>query len=366
MKIRAALAGRAAEPFRLADLTLDDPRDDEVLVRVVATGICHTDLAVRDQHIATPLPIVLGHEGAGIVERVGARVGKVAVGDHVVLSLGACGVCEKCRSGLPTYCVHHVALNFGGARLDGSTCLHHGMYEVHSHFFCQSSFATRAIAPASSVVKVPKGVPLEFLGPFACGIMTGAGAVMNTLRPVPGSTLAVFGTGAVGLAAIMAARVAGCAAIVAVDIKDSRLDLARELGATHTVNGSKEDAVARIRAITEGGVHGAVESTGVTRVMTQAVDALAENGVCVITGAPPAGSRFDIDLWHLLRGRVVRGSVMGDAVPDVFIPRLVELFRQGRFPADRMMKVYELEQINQAAEDALSGATVKALLRMPH
>ncbi|MFD2612308.1 NAD(P)-dependent alcohol dehydrogenase [Paenibacillus gansuensis] len=365
MQIKAAVAREKGQKLSLENLQIDEPRENEVLVRIVAAGICHTDLSVRDQHVPVPLPVVLGHEGSGIVEKIGSRVTKVKPGDKVVLSLGSDGECEKCKAGLPSYCEHHNEYNFAGSRLDGSVSLHHHDEDIHSHFFSQSSFATYSIADESGVVKVEDDAPIEYLGPFACGIMTGAGSIMNTLRPEPGTSIVVFGAGAVGLSAIMAAKVVGCTTIIAVDLKENRLELAKNVGATHVINPSKENMVERVKELTNGkGAHYAFESTGIPHVMSDSFDILAENGSSYITGVTPLGTKLDLDIWGLIKGRSIRGGVMGDAVPSTFIPRLVELFQQGRFPVDKMMRFYRLDEINQAIEDVESGTTVKAVLRM--
>ena len=234
MKVTAAVVHEEAQPFSVEDLELEEPRADEVLVRVVATGICHTDVIVRDQWYPVPLPAVLGHEGAGVVERVGEGVSKVQPGDHVVLSFASCGECTNCLSGWPTYCLNFYDQNFGGSRPDGSNALSKDGDAVHGRFFGQSSFASYSVAAERSVVKVREDAPLELLGPLGCGVQSGAGGVLNILRPTPGTSIAVFGTGAVGMSAIMAASIAGCTIIISIDVKASRMELARELGATHT------------------------------------------------------------------------------------------------------------------------------------
>ncbi len=224
-------------PFQIETLTVDQPRADEVLVRIVATGMCHTDIVIRDQVYPVPLPIVLGHEGAGIIERVGSAVRKVIPGDHVVLSFMSCGHCTRCAMGQPAYCERGHPLCFGGTREDGSTASRDSRSEpVHDHFFGQSSFGTYALANERTVVKVPKDLPLERLGPLGCGIQTGAGSVMNALKIGTGASFTAFGSGSVGLSAVMAARIVGATTIIAVDVVASRLALAKELGATHTVN----------------------------------------------------------------------------------------------------------------------------------
>jgi aryl-alcohol dehydrogenase len=365
MQITAAVATGKSEPFVVQTLELDEPRPDEVLVRVVATGVCHTDLVVRDQYYPTPLPAVLGHEGAGIIERVGERVSRVQPGDHVVMSYLTCGACPACREGQPGQCPDLFALNFGGARADRSQALRQDGHVVSSHFFGQSSFGTYALANERNVVKVPPDVPLDILGPLGCGIQTGAGGVMNSLRPRAGTSIAVFGAGSVGLSAVMAARVVGCTTIIAIDTKPNRLELAQELGATHVVNAAETNAVEAVQSITGGGANYSLETTAAPTVFRQAVDALQVRGVCGLIGAAPLGTEATFDMNTILFGRTITGIIEGDSVPEVFIPRLIELYRQRRFPFDRLIRFYALDEINQAAEDSLAGTTLKPVLRMP-
>jgi aryl-alcohol dehydrogenase len=364
--IKAAVVRHKGGPFRIETLSIETPRSDEVLVRIVATGMCHTDIVIRDQVYPVPLPIVLGHEGAGVVESVGTNVRKVAPGDHVVLSFMSCGHCARCVAGEPAYCAKGHPLCFGGAREDGTTAMRDGASaKVHDHFFGQSSFGTYALAHERSVVKVPKDVPLERLGPLGCGIQTGAGAVMNALKVGPGDSFVTFGAGSVGLSAVMASRIVGAAIIVAVDVIASRLDLAKELGATHVVNAKSEDVIATIQKITKGGADFALETTGRPEVVRQAVDALGTRGTCGIVGAAPIGTQASFDMGGLMSpGKAIRGIIQGDSVPELFIPQLIELHRQGRFPFDRLIKFYTLDEINQAAADSESGATIKPVLRM--
>ncbi|MFT4191712.1 MAG: NAD(P)-dependent alcohol dehydrogenase [Comamonas sp.] len=364
-EIIAAVARQPGADLSLEILALEAPRADEIRVRVVATGVCHTDLVARDQQLPVPLPVVLGHEGAGIVEQVGSAVTKVAVGDPVVMSFDSCGHCPSCQDHAQSYCHQFVPLNFFATRADGSSALSAADGErVHSHFFGQSSFATHAICHERNVVKVPADAPLELLGPLACGIQTGAGAVLNALRPQAGQSLVVFGVGSVGLSAVMAARLVGVGTIIAVDLHDSRLALARELGATHVINGGRGDAKDAILAITGYGVDFALDTTGSARIVRQAVESLAPRGTCGIVGA--SSQEVALDLTQLMSaGRSVRGIVEGESTPDVLIPRLIELHRQGRFPFDRLVKFYPFEQINQAIHDSERGETVKAIVRMP-
>ncbi|CAG9210970.1 Aryl-alcohol dehydrogenase [Paraburkholderia tropica] len=366
--VTAAVARGKGEPFTIQKARLRGPKDDEVLVRVVATGLCHTDLIVRDQYYPVPLPAVLGHEGAGVVEAVGPGVKNLQPGDHVVLTYGACGHCQPCAGGHGAYCSHFFGLNFGGADLEGHTAIEDEEGRpLHDHFFAQSSFASHALARENNAIKVSKDAPLELLGPLGCGIQTGAGAVINSLKVTPGSSFASFGAGAVGLSAVMAARVAGATTIIAVDIVPSRLELAKELGATHTINSREVDVVETIRAITGGGVNFALESTGIAPVLSSAIESLGTLGAIGVVGAPPLGTKAEFDINSLLlNGRTIRGIVEGDSVPQRFIPQLVELYQQGRFPFDKLVKFYPVEQINEAAEDSTRGVTLKPILRFSH
>jgi aryl-alcohol dehydrogenase len=363
--IRAAIAREAGKPLQFETASLEAPRDNEVLVRMVATGVCHTDMVIRDQQFKTPLPMILGHEGAGVIEQVGRNVTTVAVGDHVVMTYMYCGLCAPCATGHPAHCANMGPLNFGGGRMDGSSsaCCHDGS-ELHDHFFGQSSFATHAIASELNVVKVPKEVELELLGPLGCGIQTGAGAVLNAMKVHAGSSFAAFGTGAVGLAAIMAARVAGATRIIAVDVNPARLQLALELGATHTVNSRETDPVAEIRKITGGGADFTLECSGRAAVLRQAIDSVGLLGTCGIVGATPEGTEASFNVNDvMIPGRRIMGIVQGDVVSRTFIPELIELYRQGRFPFDRLVKFYPFDQVNQAMADSEAGITIKPILR---
>ncbi|MGF6572789.1 aryl-alcohol dehydrogenase [Paraburkholderia sp. GAS333] len=366
--ITAAVARAKGEPFSIQQARIRGPKADEVLVRVVATGLCHTDLIVRDQYYPVPLPSVLGHEGAGIVEEVGPAVKDLEPGDHVVLTYGACGHCNACNGGHGAYCKQFFGLNFGGGDLEGRSAIEDEEGRpLHDHFFAQSSFGSFALARENNAIKVPHDAPLELLGPLGCGIQTGAGAVINSLKVRPGSSFASLGAGAVGLSAVMAARVAGATTIIAVDVVPSRLALAKELGATHTVNSREVDMIEAIRQITDGGVDFALESTGRAEVLSQGIDALGSLGAMGVVGAPPLGTKAEFDINSLLLGgRTIRGIVEGDSVPQVFIPQLVQLYQQGRFPFDRLVRFYSIDQINQAADDSTSGVTLKPILRFAH
>ena len=353
VRIRAAVLREAGLPLKIESLELEGPREDEVLVRLAASGICHTDIDFCESGASGP--VVLGHEGAGVVERVGKFVRGVKTGDHVVLSYQSCGQCRPCRRGYPADCERFYEANFGFARLDGSNALQGS--GVRGHFFGQSSFATYAVATTRNLVKVPKTLPLELLAPLGCGIQTGAGTVMNSLAAKRGSSIAVFGTGAVGLAAVMAARIVGAQTIIAVDIKPRRLKLALQLGATHAINNRLVDLTRSISAITGGGVDSVVESTVDAQMHHLAISLLNPRGkVALLTG----GSGPD----HLPGGRKVLSVIQGDAVPQKFIPMLIRLYQRGAFPFDRLVKYYPFRQINRAIADAKRGSTIKPVLRI--
>jgi aryl-alcohol dehydrogenase len=363
MEIKAAVTFKKSDKFKIEQLDLSEPNDNEVLVRIVASGICHTDLAARDQHLPIPLPSVLGHEGAGVVEKVGKRVTKVKPGDHVALSWMSCGKCTSCKAGKDSYCVNFLPLTFSGARPDGTTTMRKGNQVIHGSFFGQSSFANYALATERNIVKVPKDIPLEILGPLGCGIMTGAGAVMNSLKASPGTSIAIFGVGPVGMSAVLAAVVCECAPIVAVDIHEGRLKVAKELGATHTVNASQGDTIKAIQDITGGGPNFTLECVGNPKVFRQTVDVLPILGVCGLVGVVAPGTEVVLDMDRIMNGRTVKGIIEGDAVPDRFIPKLIELYKQGRFPFDRMITFYSFGDIEKAVEDMEKGRVIKPIVR---
>ncbi len=366
MRITAAVTESKGAPFVLTDVEVGELHADEVLVKVAAAGICHTDLICRDQWYPVPLPAVLGHEGAGVVEQVGSSVRKVAPGDRVGMTFDSCGACPTCATGRPSYCYAFFEHNFGSSRPeDGSSALSREGELVHAHFFGQSSFATHAVASERNIVKLSHEIGLDIAAPFGCGIQTGAGGVLNSMRVPAGSSLAVFGTGTVGLAAVMAGALAGATTIVGVDVNPARLELARELGATHVLDARAGDPVEQITRITGSGADFSLETAGLPQVLRQAVDCLTPTGVCGVIGAPAFGTEVTLDVNTILTGgRVVRGIVEGDSVPDVFLPRLVALHQQGRFPVERLMTFYDFDEIDRAAHDAESGKTIKAVLRM--
>ena len=365
MQIRAAVVGKD-NAITIRPLELAGPGPHEVLVKIVAAGVCHTDLKCAGSNILVKArPVVLGHEGAGIVEAVGSAVTELKAGDHVVMTFAYCGTCRSCREAEPAYCYHQYPLNFSCARPDaGKSYLCDNGEDVHGDFFGQSSFATYAIGSERNVIKVPDDVPLEILGPLGCGIQTGAGAALNDLTVGPGDRFAVFGAGSLGLSAIMAARYAGAKTVIAVDRIKARLDLALELGADHAILATETDAVVDIMRLTGDGVDQSLDTTAVASVMRQAIDVLAPRGVCGFVTAPSDGSELAIPVRSMLLGKKVRGIVEGNSNPKLFIPFLIDLYKRGHFPFDRLIQFFNFDDIKDAFHAQHSGAAIKPVLRV--
>lgn len=352
----------APDKLELRSVAVGALQPAEVLVRMVGVGVCHTDLGLIHAP-ADQRPIVLGHEGSGVVEAVGSEVTGITIGDRVVLSYNYDGTCDNCRRGLPMHCRSFLPLNFSGTRLDGTTPLSDESGPVLGHFFGQSSWASYAVTTERNCVVVGKDLPLELLGPLGCGVQTGSGAVLNTLKPQEGSSIAIFAMGSVGLSALLAAKVAGCSTIIAVDIDDARLEVARELGATHLVNSRSEDAVEAIRAATGGaGTDYSVDCIGLPDAVRAALECLQSPGVCASVGFQGIPNEMVLDQGSLLFGRSLVGVIEGDAVPQDFIPRLLALYREGRFPFDQMVTTFPFEQISDAIDQVHRGEVTKAVL----
>ena len=365
MKITAAVATAAHTPFDIRELDLGAPQPDEVLVRIKGVGLCHTDLIARDQFIPLPLPAVLGHEGAGIVEAVGSEVRDIAPGDHVVMSFASCGHYPRCDEHLPSYCQSFPLLNYSGRRPDGSTPIHENGEEISGYFFGQSSFASHALAPRRNVVKVPSSAPLEILGPLGCGVQTGVGAIMRSLACDAGSSLAVFGGGTVGLSAVMGGRIQGCDPIIVIEPVASRRELAMELGATHVIDpNAHADIPAAIREIVPAGVDYAFESSGLPKVVGGAMASLGSHGMLGLVGVPPnPEDSLTINLAGAITfGHQIKGIIEGDSDLETFIPQMVTLFQEGRLPFDKLVSTFPLSQINEAVEAHHNGSAIKVVL----
>lgn len=366
MSITAAVLRTGEGPFELVEVELDGPGPGEVMVELVGTGFCHTDTGMRAPFRNTPFPVVLGHEGAGRVRQVGAGV-DLSVGQPVVLSFRHCGNCRSCHTGASSYCDTMMPLNFGLCREDGTTAFSLDGAPVGSHFFGQSSFATHTIADARSVVPVSDDDPLDLIGPLGCGVQTGAGAVLNNLRPWVGSSFAVLGSGSVGLSALLAAVHVGCDPIIAIDRLPSRLELARDLGATITFDASADGfdlTEALVQATGGRGVDRCFDNTGVGEVVAAAMHGLAVHGTLGTVAANEV-SIAEVSLRQLLPGRTLTGILEGDSMPQIFIPELLGLHRAGHFPFDELITHFPFEQINEAEAASNNGTVVKPVLLMP-
>ncbi len=365
MRIKAAVTHAKSEPFVIEEIEIAEPKADEILVKITSCGVCHTDAAVQHQFIPVPLPAVLGHEGCGIVAKVGANVKEFKVGDKVGISFGFCGECVNCRSGHPAGCLQLNAINFGGVMPGGDQPLSLVDGTKLSSFFGQSTFAEYAVVNEACAVKVEyDDVELALVGPMGCGIQTGAGAVLNVLRPKFGSSIAVFGCGTVGMSAIMAAKIAGCQKIIAVGGNAKSLELAKELGATHTINRREvADIPAEVHKITNGGANYAIDTSGNSDFVKKMLASTGYMGTGVILGAT-GDVTFNIQAELMGDFKSLLGVVEGDAIPKLFLPKLLEYYRAGQFPFDKLIKFYPFEKINEAFEESNAGVCIKAVLTM--
>lgn len=364
--IEAAVVSQPSGKFEIRTLEIEKPRSDEILVRIVACGICASDISMRDAHFPLPTPIVLGHEGVGVITEIGSNVEKFSVGQHVLLSRLSCGYCPQCMDGDRNFCRISVPLNLSGSRLDGTTGLFDQAGQVHGQFFGQSSFATYALAHEQNATLLPNDLDLKLAPVFACGVLTGAGTIISGIRPRAGSSIVVFGAGTVGLSAALASLVVGCTTIIVVDVVNERLDLALELGATHAVNAqSLNDVVAAVRQILPEGTDIALECTGKASVAEQAVSCLKPKGIAAMLGVGKLGQQASFDQTSMaFSGIAIQGFPTGTSEPDILVPILIDLYRQGRFPIDKIVSYYPFADIEVAVGEMSRGTTIKPVLLM--
>jgi Zn-dependent alcohol dehydrogenase len=364
--MKAAVLRAFNEPMKVEDIQVPDPQKDEVKVRITASGLCHTDISTFQGGLPAPLPVVLGHEGTGIVDSVGELVSDLKPGDKVLINaLVYDGTCPNCLRGPLGSCVKNGYFMFGGNMRDDRTRLHKGKEVIHS-YFCQSSFAEFALTHRDFVIKLPKDVDETRLAPLCCGGVSGIGAVINRAKVAPGSSVAVLGCGVVGIGAIMAAKVAGAAKIIAIDVLDAKLKLVARFGATDIVNSSKTNPVDAVREMTGGlGSDYAIEAIGKPETVSMALDMIDAGGTAVDVGVVPFGAKIPIDAIQLVGEKALMGSVIGTLKPQIDIPKYVALYKQGRLPVDKMVQAeYTLEQINQAIADIERGSSfIKAIIR---
>ena len=362
MKIRAAVLTEIDRPLVVEELELMEPEAGEVQVRFVSSGVCHSDLHFMQGLLPTPVPVVMGHEGAGVVERVGPGVTRVQVDDHVVTAyIPTCGTCRFCAAGRPNLCVlrdspRHVML-------DGTTRLYRDGQPVN-HFMQVSSFADRAVMPQESLIPIRKDAPLDKVCLVACGVSAGIGAVFNRAKVTPGSGVAVYGCGGVGLSVVHGAAIAGAVKIIAVDVLPNKLDMAARLGATHVVDAAKEDAVGRILELTDGyGADYAFEAVGTPRTIEQALSSVHRGGTAVVIGASPAGSKVTLDTSSIQPERVLMGSSFGGVKQLADVPLLIDLYMAGKLKLDELIsKALPLEEINTAFALMKSGEVARSVI----
>ncbi len=365
MKTKAAVLFEVGKKLEIEDVEVMPPKAGEVLVHMAAAGVCHSDLHVMTGHLYAPLPAILGHEGSGIVADVGPGVTSVRAGDHVLpLWRLSCGECEYCTGGRPALCPSGTQIRMTGRLPDGTTRFALGDTEI-KHFAGVSSFAEYSVIPEKALLKIPDDLPLDRAALLGCAVVTGVGAVLNAAQVRAGTSVAVFGAGGIGLNAVQGAALAGAEKIIAVDLLESKLEYARQFGATHTVNGSSEDPVERVRALTGGrGVDYAFEAIGVPKVMRQAYDTLAKRGMAVLIGVTPMATEVSVPVMSLVfEERVLTGSVYGSSRPRVDIPRLIGLYRAGKLKLDELLtRTYPFEQINQAYEALERGEVARSVV----
>ena len=363
MEIRAVVS-RGKGQFKVENLTLSAPGKGEVLVKLTACGICHTDEAMLNRETRPQVGFVMGHEGAGVVEAVGAECKEFAVGDHVILAFPSCGCCTPCQDGHPYACAQTPKLFFDGSSTEGKQKISDGTSDEIGVFFGQGSLSTYSVVSERNAVKVPKEADLREICGLACGLQTGSGTVLNRMEPKQGSSIAVFGCGAVGLSGVMAAKIAGCKTIIAVDLLQSRLDTALDCGATHVINGKDSELLTKIMQITNGaGVNFVLEASGATVLYETILDSLSILGLCVVVGMTN-GKIVPINTEGKLMHKcaTLAGLLEGGSNPKEFIPKMVKYYMDGKFPLDKLVEFYPFDRIEEAFEDGRSGKTIKPVV----
>ena len=361
--MKAAVLYEIDTPLKLEDVTLDDPQENEILVKLEATGVCHSDLHYMKGDIPLPVPFVPGHEGAGIVEKVGPCVTTVKPGDHVILMVAiSCGKCSYCLSGRPTLCVENLPIQMMATLPGGGVRLHKGEQAIN-HLFGLACFAEKVVVHERSAVKIREDAPMDVVCLLGCAAGTGIGAVINATKAKPGESIAIFGCGGVGMSAVIGAKLVG-AKVIAIDTLDSKLKKAKELGANYVINASQDDPQVKITEILGGGADYAIECIGKVDVITQALNCIRSGGLLIIAGMPPLVDMLTIPPFQFLMGKTITGSIQGDIVAPVDIPRYVKLFMEGKLPIDKLItRTYKLEQINEAFEALKKGEVIRSVIK---
>jgi len=354
-----------SRPLGVETVTLDPPGPGEVRVKIAAAGLCHSDLSVINGDRPRPMPMALGHEAAGVIEELGAGVDDLAVGDHVVMVfMPSCGHCNPCAEGRPALCEPGAAANGKGELLAGGRRIHDDHGDLNHHLGC-SAFADRAVVSRRSLVKIDPELPLDEAALFGCAVLTGVGAVVNTAGVRAGQSAVVVGLGGVGLASVLGALASGASPVIAVDLSEDKLALARTLGPVQTVNASAADAIEQVRALTNGGADFVFEMAGSVRALDAAWRMTRRGGTTVTAGLPPADAALPVNVVSLVgEERTLKGSYIGTCVPSRDIPRYVALYRQGRLPVDRLMSgSIPLDQINEGFDSLHAGEVVRLIVR---
>jgi alcohol dehydrogenase len=374
MKVRAAVlraTGAAhpyvdSQPLRIETIELAPPQDGEVLVRIAAAGLCHSDLSVINGDRPRPLPMVLGHEAAGIVEALGPGLTDLTVGDHVILVfVPSCGHCRPCAEGRPALCEPAADANRLGELLGGGSRLSQNVVRINHHLGC-SAFSDRVVLARRSLVKIDRELPLEIAALFGCAVLTGVGAVVNTAQVKAGETVAIIGLGGVGLAAVLGAVAAGAAQVIAIDVNPEKLAFAQSLGATTVVDARDPRTIEEIRGATDGGVDHALEFAGSILALRSAIAITRRGGSTITAGLPPPDQMLPLDIVGLVgEERTLKGSYIGSCVPSRDIPRYIALYRAGKLPVDRLMSgVIGLDEINAGFDSLRDGSVVRQIVRM--
>lgn len=368
MKTNAAVVDEKGAQFKIVPVELGEPKMGEVLVEVKACGICHTDEVARQGIFPFDMPAVLGHEGAGVILKTGPGVTGFKEGDRVSFSYGYCGQCEACKTGKPYGCSSNRRLNFSGFQYDGTKRISYFQKDKQvevSSFFGQSAFANHAVVHVNNLIKIDDDIPLKMAAPMGCGIQTGAGTVLNCLKPAADTSIVIAGCGAVGISAIMAAAFSPCSKIIAVDISNEKLELAKQFGATHTINAAEVESVPEaVRALTNGlGADYAADCTGSADSLRTSLNSVKSLGICAAVGAA-LDITFQVEGELMGVAKTLVGVVEGYSIPQLFIPKLIEYYRAGKFPFDKLITYYKFEEINKAFEDIHAGKVAKAVLVM--
>ena len=376
MKMKAAVLRRfdapqpfaESKPLSIEEVNLDPPGPNEVLVKIAGAGLCHSDLSVMNGSRPRPEPLVIGHEGSGEIVEVGSAVTDIEVGDHMVFQFSpSCGRCRRCMEGRPQVCEVGAKAKAAGDLMGGGRRITDADGNRIAHHTGVSCFAEYAVADRGSVVVIDKDLPLDEAALFGCAVMTGVGAVINTARILPGDSVAVIGLGGVGLNGILGAKLAGAETIIAIDIADDKLGLARQLGATHTVNASDADHVEQVRDLTNGGVDYAIDLAGVIPAMKTAYEVTRYGGSVVTAGLSPSTAKFSFIQSNLVsEEKSIRGSYMGSCVPVRDIPRFISLYKQGRLPVDKLIsRKVSLDEVNEGFDRLQNGETIRQICQ-PH